>query len=160
MQQQLGIAAVIMRSDGLMDWQRSPYSTLSEQEMQIPHGRVLLLGQRPQNVHLGHPQNIPTQEWYDPLLSTLEAFEQHRQTPPGFRRLASGNPYGQGLTPGTSGNPYGQGLTPTMSGNPHGQGPMPTMSGNPPGQGLTESDQRLMEWENEEEDHQPFYEGL
>ena len=60
MQQQLGIAAVIMRSDGLVDWQRSPYSTLSEQEMQIPQGRVLLLGQPPQNFHLGYPQNIPT----------------------------------------------------------------------------------------------------
>ena len=52
-QQRFGIAAVVGRLDGFVDWQRSPYSTLSEQKMEIPQARFLLLGQPPQNVHLG-----------------------------------------------------------------------------------------------------------
>ena len=163
-QQHLGIAAVIGRSGGFVDWQRSPYSMLSEQEMEIPQARLLLLGQPPQNfhfgpppqnvrlgpppqnVHLGHPRNareavtVPTQE-------VLEAHDQEQQTNTqgNFTSQIQQRPWA-GSTPS---------FAPQMPNESNPSVPSPGVFN----QGYLASDQQLMEWESGQEDDQLFYEG-
>ena len=179
-QQQLGIAAVVGRPDGFVDWQRSPYSTLSEQEMMIPQATYLLLGQPPRSFHFGHPANaretvsIPTEgflEAHRPSGSVALERLPILPTPMAADRT-NNNPYAQNLTPNINNYPYAQDLSPNMNNypyneiftpnipnannNPYNQLFTPNINNNPDNHSLTAPDQQLMEWENEEEDHQPL----
>ena len=66
-ERQLGIEAVIGRSDGLFDWHRSQHAVQSAPQLTIPQVKVPLVSQWPQNVQASNPEHahetmiIPTQ---------------------------------------------------------------------------------------------------
>lgn len=87
---QMAIAAVGERSDGLLDWQRSPH----ESELKIPQVKALLLGQRPRNIQVDHPKNareavtVPTvYAMHADIPSTSAAVEENPSTFPAFQAV-------------------------------------------------------------------------
>lgn len=66
-ERQLGIEAVVGRSDGLLDWHRSQHAVQSASQLTIPQVKVLLVPQWPQKVRASNPEPaletmiIPTQ---------------------------------------------------------------------------------------------------
>ena len=147
-QQRLGIADVVDRLDGIVEWQRSPYSTLSEQEMEIPETRFLLLGQPPQNVQRGlqvDPVRVPRHQYGQMQTPNIGGSQYGQSQTPDI----GGSQYAQGQTPNIGGSQYAQGLanmnhnpwgfdrTPNMGGSQYGQGLTPHMGGSRNAQGLT-----------------------
>ena len=167
-QQRLGIAAVVDRLDGIVEWQRSPYSTLSEQEMEIPETRFLLLGQPPQNVQVGlqvDPVRVPRHQ-YGQMQTPNIGGSQYGQ---GHTPNIGGSQYAQSQTPNIGGSRNAQGLTannpwgldrrPNINNPPYGQNLAPNVNTYPDGQPIPAADQELIDWANEEANQPLFYEG-
>ena len=86
-ERQLGIEAVIGRSDGLLDWHRSQHAVQSVSQFTIPQVKVLLLPQWPPNVRASNPE--PTHETIIPTQVSQKARDQMQQALP--------RPHTQGL---------------------------------------------------------------
>ena len=82
-ERQLGIEAVIGRSDGLLDWHRSQHAVQSASQLIIPQVKALLLPQWPPNDRASSPE--PAQETIIPTQVSQKARVQMQQPLPRLR---------------------------------------------------------------------------
>lgn len=80
-ERQLGIQAVIGRSDGLWDWHRSQHAVQSAPQLIVPQVKVLLVPQWPQNVQVSKPEHAH-ETMIIPTKVTQKARDQTQQALP------------------------------------------------------------------------------
>ena len=80
-ERQLGIEAVIGRSDGLWDWHRSQHAAQSTPQLIVPQVKVLLVPQWPQNVQVPKPEHAH-ETMMIPAQVTQKARDQTQQALP------------------------------------------------------------------------------
>ena len=80
-ERQLGIGAVIGRSDGLWDWHRSQHAVQFAPQLTIPQVKVLLVPQWPRNVQASNPERAHETKMI-PNQATQEARDQIHQALP------------------------------------------------------------------------------